>query len=405
MTLSTIKNSIPYACDGVTKIFPITFPFKEKDIHVFIRNDATKIEDELLNPTDFIVDGANVVTTDLWESGYTLFIKRILALTQGTDYQPGDPLPANTLEQNIDELTMMVQQLQEQMNRALLLPETTSYASLEFPEPEDNFFLLWRSGKLVNTQHFQDSNFAIQSFMKTFLESLTLAKAQENLGLVEPEESVSSFIKTLLNDADAATARRTLDTAKIAPWDSNYTYAQNDLVSYGGTIYKSLQNSNLNKNPATETTWWKDAFQAKFPIGTVLMYNGTGIANVETRSVQIGDDGGDTISLPGWYVCNGNASTPNLLNKFIRSESASGNTGGEDTHALTEDEMPPHNHYRDGDPAIWGFLWNNPNGSYSVSSGNAWGIQQGKLTSTDGGGQAHENKPAYYSLIFIIKMN
>jgi hypothetical protein len=81
--------------------------------------------------------------------------------------------------------------------------------------------------------------------------------------------------------------------------------------------------------------------QQVLPIGTVLMYNGTGIADVETRTEDIGERTGDSISLLGWKVCNGLAGTPNLLNKFIRSMSASGNTGGSDdamahTHAFTQ---------------------------------------------------------------------
>ena len=60
------------------------------------------------------------------------------------------------------------------------------------------------------------------------------------------------------------------------------------------------------------------------------MYNGAGIANVASRTTQIGDEPGDTVKMPGWYVCNGRAGSPNLLNKFIRCEAASGNTGGDD---------------------------------------------------------------------------
>lgn len=44
-------------------------------------------------------------------------------------------------------------------------------------------------------------------------------------------------------------------------WVDSTTYALNDIVYVAGsnllrTAYKSLQNTNVNKNPATETNWW-----------------------------------------------------------------------------------------------------------------------------------------------------
>ncbi|NIU83352.1 MAG: hypothetical protein GWN64_07695 [Candidatus Thorarchaeota archaeon] len=46
--------------------------------------------------------------------------------------------------------------------------------------------------------------------------------------------------------------------ATAPEWSSTYTYSADDIVAYGGKVYKSLQNSNLNKNPSTETSWWED---------------------------------------------------------------------------------------------------------------------------------------------------
>ena len=39
-------------------------------------------------------------------------------------------------------------------------------------------------------------------------------------------------------------------------WDSGDTYVLDHRVTYGGTEYKSLKNDNLNKNPASQPTWW-----------------------------------------------------------------------------------------------------------------------------------------------------
>ena len=40
-------------------------------------------------------------------------------------------------------------------------------------------------------------------------------------------------------------------------WSGSTTYALGAEIYYSGSYYTSLQAANLNKNPATETTWWE----------------------------------------------------------------------------------------------------------------------------------------------------
>jgi len=104
------------------------------------------------------------------------------------------------------------------------------------------------------------------------------------------------------------------------------------------------------------------------------------------------------VSVPtGWYLCNGENGTPDLRNRFIvgsGDEYSTGNTGGEKEHVLTVEEMPSHSH------------------SYSVKSTTIYPgsssykniMEPGSSTTgTSGGGQAHENRPPYYALAFIMK--
>lgn len=43
-------------------------------------------------------------------------------------------------------------------------------------------------------------------------------------------------------------------------WDSTVSYSIGNLVIYNGNAYSSLQNANLNQNPATATSYWKQEF-------------------------------------------------------------------------------------------------------------------------------------------------
>jgi hypothetical protein len=45
-------------------------------------------------------------------------------------------------------------------------------------------------------------------------------------------------------------------TETVALWSSTTTYSQDQRVRYGDFVYVSLQNSNLNKQPDTNPTWW-----------------------------------------------------------------------------------------------------------------------------------------------------
>lgn len=139
------------------------------------------------------------------------------------------------------------------------------------------------------------------------------------------------------------------------------------------------------------------------PQGGIIMWSGS-IASIPT----------------GWALCNGQPGTPDLRDRFIvgaGSSYAPGVTGGANTVALTTAEMPSHGHpmATSGNhehsymaPLTSG---SHPGGSNGYDRPN--GIEPG-VTANDGshthpigstgGGSAHENRPPYYALAYIIKL-
>ena len=193
-----------YNTDGVQTEFDITFEFENEDqIHVWVRNKTTNTYDPMEKPADYTVDGSKIITTIIWPDGYELIIKRILEQKQNTDYIENDNLPANRVEWDFDKVVMMVQQHEEMLSRAALLNEVSQYSGIKLPDPEDGYSLIWDDGDLHNARQFGTGSYAIKAFMETFLESLNQGGAQSNLG-------ISDYIKTLLDDPDAANARATL---------------------------------------------------------------------------------------------------------------------------------------------------------------------------------------------------
>jgi microcystin-dependent protein len=153
------------------------------------------------------------------------------------------------------------------------------------------------------------------------------------------------------------------------------------------------------------------------PVGGVIMWSGT-IGNIPA----------------GWALCDGGNGTPDLRGRFIVGYNASdndynaiGDTGGEKTHTLTANEMPAHNHNAStgaaGDHGHTITIYSYEAAGVGTSnvgvvegvtykgerSDRAWTNTTGSHTHTvtidnAGGGQAHENRPPYFALAYIMRL-
>lgn len=132
MTVSSTTSKVSYSGNGTTTAFAVSFYFlANSQLTVTLRAADGSESTKVLN-TDYTVSGAGVLTggtvtmTVAPATGTTLVISRNVPLTQETDLQPNDRLPAETLEQSIDKLTMIDQQLQEEVNRTIKFPVSDS---------------------------------------------------------------------------------------------------------------------------------------------------------------------------------------------------------------------------------------------------------------------------------------
>jgi microcystin-dependent protein len=132
--------------------------------------------------------------------------------------------------------------------------------------------------------------------------------------------------------------------------------------------------------------------------------------NFETALVPVGGIimwSGSTASIPtGWALCNGANGTPNLQDRFIVGAGSGygvGATGGANSVTLTINEMPTHSHTllassaTDGGSGT-GWRWES-NSAYRPATVNGTNIGNA------GGDQAHENRPPYYALAFIMRVS
>lgn len=129
------------------------------------------------------------------------------------------------------------------------------------------------------------------------------------------------------------------------------------------------------------------------PVGVINMWSGS-IANIPS----------------GWVLCDGTNGTPNLKGRFIVGYDTSdvdydaiGKTGGEKKHTLTISEMPSHRHIGltfEGTNSDTGDPGDLITTDYNQSNGNQ--TQNGATTGYTGNNQAHENRPPYYTLAYIM---
>lgn len=154
---------------------------------------------------------------------------------------------------------------------------------------------------------------------------------------------------------------------------------------------------------------------------------------------------GSIASIPsGWFLCDGANGTPDLRDRFIvgaGSAYAVGATGGAGAVTLTEVQMPSHAHYFSANTSSGGvhthaFYGNNDvsgnvsgatrgtaqalgavenaaGGAYTTNFGGSLAQiaayseahihSVGGATDYRGSNQAHENRPPYYALAYIMK--
>jgi hypothetical protein len=131
MTLSSSTARNSYACTGSQTVFPYTFRILDQaHIKVILRSSAG-IETDLPITTHFAVsgvgeaEGGNVTTVATYADGYTLTLLRSVPPSQESDYVENDLFPAESHEQALDKLTMIVQQMIEEMKRCIKLPKSS----------------------------------------------------------------------------------------------------------------------------------------------------------------------------------------------------------------------------------------------------------------------------------------
>lgn len=202
MTVSNETYRHDYNGNDVTVDFPISFYFLVKaHIEAILYNSVTEIETSLILPTHYdLADAGNPAGGTLTmvtapTSDETLTIIRNVDYKQETDLVENATYSAEVLERVFDKLTMLAQQMQEQMNRTIRQSKSHP-GNLELPAPIEGNFLNWVSGKLENYNIADLSLYSVSVFMATLLDDVSASAFLATLGVLAPYESTMTGNET-----------------------------------------------------------------------------------------------------------------------------------------------------------------------------------------------------------------
>jgi microcystin-dependent protein len=145
MAFSTTRTREDYPGNGATTEFPVRFPWQiDADINALItnKNVSPSVSFELALNTDFNLEGAGESSGTLTfptgtssypilPSGWTITIRRVPALTQESDLDDGDGMPAEVVETALDRTVMLCGALQEQIDRAVMYDVSTKASEVQ----------------------------------------------------------------------------------------------------------------------------------------------------------------------------------------------------------------------------------------------------------------------------------
>lgn len=155
MTVSSETAKHTYTGDGATTSFAFSFPILD-ETHLLVQiKDTDGVFTTKVLTTDYTVTGSgndsgstnyssgNVVfgAGDIPASTDTVVITRNVPLKQQTDYTENDVFPAESHEEALDELTMIAQQINEEVARSVKFDAAVTETVGEMPTPTADYYL------------------------------------------------------------------------------------------------------------------------------------------------------------------------------------------------------------------------------------------------------------------------
>jgi len=278
MTVSSAVNKVSFNGDGSQTVFAYSFKiFDEDDLTVILRN-ASGGETTQTISTQYSVSGVgnasggNVTMVTAPASGESLTIIREQPLTQGLDLVANDPFPAASFEDQLDKITFMVQQHQEELDRSVKGSKTTTITNPTFTEDAtaraNKVFAFDASGDIDITQEIgvykgnwaSGTTYAVRDLVKdTSTNNIFIAITAHTSSGSQPLTTNTDSAKwALIVDAASATASQNAAaasaTAAAASQVAAAASAAAALASENASATSEANSATSETNAATSET-------------------------------------------------------------------------------------------------------------------------------------------------------
>jgi len=222
VTIASETNRISYTGNGATVDFSVSFPFQSAgDLVVVETIIATGVQTTKTITTHYTVsgtpdalgyysNGGTVTAVTAPASTVTWTIYRDPDLLQSLNLSENNALPAESLEAQLDYVTMLVQRLHDRVSRSLRQPEGDS-ANIDYlPSKVDRastYLAFDADGDPIATDGTTEAN-PVSSFMATVLDDTTGNAALVTLG------TAASDPRLVVNTTHASNRRSFVDFQK-----------------------------------------------------------------------------------------------------------------------------------------------------------------------------------------------
>ena len=197
MSVASEYTPVQTACNGSLTAFSFSFPiFDTSDLKVYLKTVATGAKTLLTETTHYTVsatnndytNGGTVTTVATYSSDYEIIIERDIPYTQPTDLEEAGRIPSNTLDDTHDRALMQIQQVNNKVQRALVMPVSDDSAlDMELPNEIDRaskFLAFDADGEPIASSGTPTSDVVVSAYMETVLDDANAAAARVTLAAV-----------------------------------------------------------------------------------------------------------------------------------------------------------------------------------------------------------------------------